>query len=156
MIDTPQFWAEPLGDALGLRALLKAETVHPIRCFKGRGTDFLAQGRPRDDVLVADGTDPPLPEGTRTIAVELPRADPTIDVVLVPVGNGSPACGMAAWFKAVTPSTRVVATGALASEHVWRTGEIASGPLPPNRLEPRPSQGRSPCAARPPVLARPW
>ncbi|WP_405888718.1 pyridoxal-phosphate dependent enzyme [Streptomyces sp. NBC_01136] len=50
--DTPRYWAEPLGDALGLRALLKVKTVNPIRCFKRRGTDLLAQGRPRGDVLV--------------------------------------------------------------------------------------------------------
>lgn len=39
--DTPQYEPDLLGDALGLRVLVKVETVNPIRSFKGRGTDFL-------------------------------------------------------------------------------------------------------------------
>ncbi|MFJ4567222.1 threonine/serine dehydratase [Streptomyces caelestis] len=202
--DTPQFRADQLDDALGMRALLKVETVNPIRCFKGRGTDFLAQTRTRGAVLacasagnlgqglayagrehglptivfaassvnpkklaamwrlgaqvhlvqgdfdsarqlaaetaerhgwtlVEDGSDPPLAEGAGTIAVELTRFHPVIDIVFVPVGNGSLACGVAAWFKAVAPSTRVVAvgaTGAPATERAWRTGDIASSTAP--------------------------
>lgn len=37
---TPQFEADSLGRRLGARILLKVETANPIRCFKGRGTDF--------------------------------------------------------------------------------------------------------------------
>ena len=39
--NSPQFVCEPLGDELGARIALKVETLNPIRCFKGRGTDFL-------------------------------------------------------------------------------------------------------------------
>ncbi len=165
--NTPQFFAGPLGEALGLRPLLKVETVNPIRCFKGRGTDFLARTATRGDVLVCasagnlgqglayagrehdlrievfaastvnagklaamrrlgarvtlvdgdfdvarqcaadsaqrhgwtlveDGNDPPLAEGAATIAVELTAAGHRIDCLLVPAGNGSLACGVAA------------------------------------------------------------
>lgn len=202
--NTPQFLAEQLGDALGLRALLKVETVNPIRCFKGRGTDFLARTRPRGDVLVCasagnlgqglafagrahglttkifasrsvdrgkllamralgaevhlvdgdfdaarqhagetaarhgwtlveDGSDAPLAEGAGTIAVELTRGNVAVDHVLVPVGNGSLACGVAAWLKAVSPSTQVIAvgaTGAPAMEHAWRTGDTIPSTTP--------------------------
>jgi threonine dehydratase len=38
---TPQFDCEPLGAALGCRAVLKVETVNPIRSFKGRGASWL-------------------------------------------------------------------------------------------------------------------
>ena len=38
--NTPQFEADALGRRLGVRLLLKVETVNPIRSFKGRGTDF--------------------------------------------------------------------------------------------------------------------
>ncbi len=39
--NSPQFLNEPLSDLLGCKLLLKVETINPIRCFKGRGADFL-------------------------------------------------------------------------------------------------------------------
>ena len=36
---TPQYVCEPLGHALGCRVVLKVETLNPVRCFKGRGTE---------------------------------------------------------------------------------------------------------------------
>ncbi len=42
-LHTPQWACEPLGDALGVRIALKAETLNPIRSFKGRGADWLVQ-----------------------------------------------------------------------------------------------------------------
>ncbi|MDL4770785.1 MULTISPECIES: threonine ammonia-lyase [Thermomonosporaceae] len=200
--DTPQFPAPRLGDELGFEALLKVETINPIRCFKGRGTDFLVRTSDPGEVLVCasagnlgqglafaasgrgltakifaagsvnprklsamrrfgasvglvdgdfdaardraaeeaarhgwklveDGSDPPLAEGAGTIAVELTRAGARpVDHVLVPTGNGSLACGVAAWFKAVSPSTKVIAVGAAgapAMEHAWRTGDTTPG-----------------------------
>lgn len=38
---TPQFVCEPIGSALGVRLAIKVETMNPIRCFKGRGAEFL-------------------------------------------------------------------------------------------------------------------
>jgi len=38
---TPQFICEPLSAELGVRLVLKIETLNPIRSFKGRGADFL-------------------------------------------------------------------------------------------------------------------
>ena len=49
-LNSPQFESEPLGDALGMRVLLKVETINPIRCFKGRGTDFLVSTLPDDSL----------------------------------------------------------------------------------------------------------
>lgn len=37
--NTPQYVCEPLGNALGCRVVLKVETLNPVRCFKGRGTE---------------------------------------------------------------------------------------------------------------------
>jgi threonine dehydratase len=37
---SPQYVCEPLTDALGVRVLLKVETMNPIRCFKGRGAEY--------------------------------------------------------------------------------------------------------------------
>jgi threonine dehydratase len=41
---TPQFLSEPLSDVLGLRLVVKVETLNPIRSFKGRGADFFVSG----------------------------------------------------------------------------------------------------------------
>jgi threonine dehydratase len=38
-LDTPQYEAAALGDALGCSMTLKVETLNPVRSFKGRGTE---------------------------------------------------------------------------------------------------------------------
>ncbi|MFN9204645.1 MAG: threonine/serine dehydratase, partial [Gemmatimonas sp.] len=45
-LDTPQLRAESLEAALGCRLVVKVETLNPIRCFKGRGASFFAEGLP--------------------------------------------------------------------------------------------------------------
>jgi threonine dehydratase len=45
-LHTPQWICEPLGEELGARVALKAETLNPIRSFKGRGADWLVQNLP--------------------------------------------------------------------------------------------------------------
>lgn len=45
-LSTPQWVCEPLSDLLGVRVVLKAETLNPIRSFKGRGADWLVQSLP--------------------------------------------------------------------------------------------------------------
>jgi len=45
-LNTPQFESESLSHELGMRLILKVETVNPIRSFKGRGTDFLVSNLP--------------------------------------------------------------------------------------------------------------
>jgi threonine dehydratase len=45
-LNSPQFESESLSDELGMRLVLKVETVNPIRSFKGRGTDFLVSNLP--------------------------------------------------------------------------------------------------------------
>lgn len=41
-LDTPALQCEPLGRALGCSVTLKVETLNPVRCFKGRGTETVA------------------------------------------------------------------------------------------------------------------
>ena len=41
-LNTPQYVSESLSRLTGCRVLLKIETVNPIRCFKGRGAEYLA------------------------------------------------------------------------------------------------------------------
>jgi threonine dehydratase len=40
-LHSPQFVSEPLSEIIGCQIILKVETVNPIRCFKGRGADWL-------------------------------------------------------------------------------------------------------------------
>ena len=42
-LNTPQWVCEPLEGDLGVRVVLKAEVLNPIRSFKGRGADWLVQ-----------------------------------------------------------------------------------------------------------------
>ncbi|MFT4037190.1 MAG: pyridoxal-phosphate dependent enzyme [Thermomicrobiales bacterium] len=42
-LHSPQWVCEPLADDLGVRVVLKAEVLNPIRSFKGRGADWLVQ-----------------------------------------------------------------------------------------------------------------
>lgn len=72
--------------------------------------------------FVEDGREPEITEGAGTIGVELSRSDP-LDAVVVPVGNGALVNGIGTWFRAVSPSTRVVgicAERAPAMAYSWR------------------------------------
>lgn len=40
-LNTPQYVCESLSRALGCRIVLKVETLNPVRCFKGRGTEVV-------------------------------------------------------------------------------------------------------------------
>ncbi|WP_433331328.1 threonine ammonia-lyase [Spirillospora sp. CA-294931] len=51
-LNTPQFFDEHLGARLGREVLVKVETVNPLRCFKGRGADFLMSGLPPSSRVV--------------------------------------------------------------------------------------------------------
>ena len=45
-LNSPQFESDSIGNDLGMRIVLKVETVNPIRSFKGRGADFWVAGLP--------------------------------------------------------------------------------------------------------------
>ncbi len=77
--------------------------------------------------MVADGLDVAASEGAGTMAVELLARGAAYDAVLVPLGNGAMLTGIARWFKAVSPATRiygVCAVGADAMEKSWRSGTL--------------------------------
>lgn len=54
--NTPQFIDEQLCAALGRRVLVKVETLNPLRSFKGRGAQLLAQRFPSGTRLVCEST----------------------------------------------------------------------------------------------------
>jgi threonine dehydratase len=51
-LNTPQFLSEPLSEALGLRLVVKVETLNPIRSFKGRGAEWVVANLPAEARLV--------------------------------------------------------------------------------------------------------
>jgi threonine dehydratase len=51
-LDTPQFVAESLSAALGVRLVVKVETVNPVRSFKGRGAETLVSTPARGDLIM--------------------------------------------------------------------------------------------------------
>jgi threonine dehydratase len=59
-LNSPQYVCESLSGALGCRILLKVETLNPVRCFKGRGTETVlaglkSGGGPNDVVCASAG-----------------------------------------------------------------------------------------------------
>jgi len=59
-LNSPQYVCEALSRELGCRIVLKDETMNPIRCFKGRGTEtvlsrLLSENGPRDVVCASAG-----------------------------------------------------------------------------------------------------
>ena len=51
-LNTPQFELDALNQLLGTRIVLKVETLNPIRCFKGRGTDYFVKQNSQVSSLV--------------------------------------------------------------------------------------------------------
>ncbi len=51
-LHSPQFVCEPLSDELGIRLVLKIETLNPLRSFKGRGADYCISQLPADARLL--------------------------------------------------------------------------------------------------------
>jgi threonine dehydratase len=79
--------------------------------------------------MVEDGFEAEVSEGHGTLAIELLARGNVFDVVAIPLGNGAMLNGMARWFKAVAPITRVLgvsAEGADAMEKSWRHQKIIS------------------------------
>ncbi|MEM9837693.1 MAG: pyridoxal-phosphate dependent enzyme [Pseudomonadota bacterium] len=50
--NSPLLVETELDDYFDCRFSIKVETLNPIRCFKGRGTDLLVQSRPGSDAMV--------------------------------------------------------------------------------------------------------
>jgi threonine dehydratase len=78
--------------------------------------------------FVEDGRELAITEGAGTIGLELCQWPEPLDAIIVPVGNGALISGIATWFKAKHPSTKIIgvcARGAPAMERSWRSGELA-------------------------------
>ena len=79
--------------------------------------------------MVEDGLNPEISEGHGTLAMELLTCGHAFDAVTIPLGGGALLNGMARWFKAASPSTRMLgasASGADAMEKSWRKNTIVN------------------------------
>jgi threonine dehydratase len=117
-----------------------AENANPLKLERMRqlGADVRLEGADFDaakhtarifaerenKLFVEDGLESAITEGAGTIGLELCRAQESIDVVLVPLGNGALINGIGCWMKAFAPNVRIVgvcAAGAPAMERSWRS-----------------------------------
>ena len=124
-----------------------AETANPFKIDAMRrfganmrieGSDFDAAkiaaeqyARANDLLFVEDGAHPSIAEGAGTIALEMTNSGANPDVVLVPLGNGSLATGIGAWFKSACPTAEiicVVAEGAPSMKLSFEGGKPISTP----------------------------
>lgn len=55
-----------------------------------------------------DGKEADISHGAGSIGVELSRYPDPIDILFIPIGNGALLGGIATWFKAVSPTTKIV------------------------------------------------
>lgn len=140
--------ARRLGHTL---TILTAQDANPLKIERMRalGAVVHADGSDFDDAkdraralalasgarFVEDGREPAISEGAGTIGLELADVAGELDAVLIPLGNGALAIGVAGWFRHVRPRTRLVAvaaTGAPAMALSWRerrpveTGQVAT------------------------------
>jgi len=80
---------------------------------------------------IHSANEPHLIAGVGTLALEMIEDQPELDAVIAPVGAGTCACGVAIAYKALSPSTRVIAvqTEALpAVYNSWLSGNLESTP----------------------------
>ena len=76
--------------------------------------------------------EPDLISGVATYSLEIFEDVPDIDVVIVPVGAGSGACGASIVRSAVSPGTQVIgvqAAAAPAAQLSWSAGELVDAPM---------------------------
>lgn len=74
-------------------------------------------------VFVEDGREPAITEGAGTIGVELATWPDPVDTLVIPLGNGALLAGIATWWRAHRPATRILgvcATGAPSMALSWR------------------------------------
>jgi len=132
----------------GRRVLIfAAEAASPIKieAMRRLGAEVILHGRDLDAAkakarafaaeqgfrFVEDGAEPAIAEGAGTIALEITKALPALDAVLIPLGNGALATGMGCWLKHHSPQTRIIAVaaeGAPCMAHSFAAGQPLETP----------------------------
>ncbi len=79
--------------------------------------------------MIEDGLESEISEGAGTLGLELLQRGDGFDAAVIPLGNGAMLNGLARWFKAASPMTRILgicASGADATEKSFRTGGVVT------------------------------
>jgi threonine dehydratase len=119
------------------------EEANPVKVASMRslGAEVVFRGRDYDEArehcerlasergyrYVHSGNEPLLIAGVATETLELLEEEPTIDMIIVPIGGGSGAAGACIVAKSVSPSVRVIGVqseAAPAAYRSWRTRRL--------------------------------
>ncbi len=83
-------------------------------------------------LYIHSANEPDLVEGVGTYGLEIMDDLPGVEVIIVPVGAGSGACGTAIAAKSVSPSVQVIgvqSAEARATYDSWRTGDLETSEM---------------------------
>lgn len=131
--------------AIGIKATIAVpEGANPgkVAAMRGLGAEVIFHGKDFDTarewimtVAAEKGgtfvgpTDAPLIHGVGTYALEILQDLPDVDVILVPVGAGSGACGTSIVAKSINPKIEVIgvqSAQAPAMQLSWKSGDLVS------------------------------
>lgn len=136
------------GRALGAQVTIAApENANPdkVAAMRGLGAEVLLHGADFDEARewvarLADArggrfigpTDEPLICGVGTYGLEIVEDLPAVEVIVVPVGAGSGACGVGIVAKAVNPRIQVIgvqSAQAPAMQRSWASGQLTGAAM---------------------------
>jgi threonine dehydratase len=131
---------------LGIRAIIcMPEESNPVKVesMQALGAELVFHGRDFDDArehceklaaehgyrYVHSANEPALIAGVGTYCLEILETQPDIEVIVVPIGGGSGACGTCVVAKAARPSIQVIGVQAEAAPSAylsWRAGQLTA------------------------------
>ncbi len=134
--------------AIGIKATIAVpEGANPgkVAAMRGLGAEVIFHGKDFDSarewiMAVAEEkggtfvgpTDEPLIHGVGTYALEILEDLPDVDVILVPVGAGSGACGTSIAAKSINPKIEVIgvqSAQAPAMQLSWKSGDLITAQM---------------------------
>src|SRR5690348_978646 len=131
-------------DLFGVRAVICVpEQANPVKVesMRALGAEVVFYGRDFDEArehseklatehgyrYIHSGNEPSLIAGVATYTLEILRAQPDTEMIVVPIGGGSGAAGACVVAKAVRPSIKVIGVqseAAPAAYRSWRAGTL--------------------------------
>lgn len=110
---------------------LGAEVVHHGKDFDSAREWIMGIADQKKGIFVGP-TDEPLICGVGTYALEILEELPDVDVIIVPVGAGSGACGTSIVAKSINPKVQVIgvqSAQAPSMQMSWKSGGMISGEM---------------------------
>ena len=119
------------GKVASMRAL-GGDVRHSGRDFDESRAEVERLAKEEGFTYIHSANEPDLVEGVGTYGLEIMDDLPGVEVIIVPVGAGSGACGTAIAAKSVSPSVEVIgvqSSAAPATYESWRSGELATAEM---------------------------